>query len=203
MGDALPTINPPLEFRPPPPTRPIQIRPPNGPVPTQARRGYDRPPHPHHNDHNHEPNPTSTSKALIIRDPSSHLSSGFEQGQPSFRPSLNHHNQTTSPSTTFHIGPIPPIFTIEQIHMAIRSLNPKIALFDIRLGTIEIEIPFTLTWQQIGDCESFPSYLASYLLLLLIYSFSFSLFIGRFETCVKEIADKIGCRRGIKIGMFS
>jgi hypothetical protein len=169
MGDALPTIDPPLEFRPPPPTRPIQIRPDHTPtppgsvnIPTRVGRGYDRPPHPHHNDN--PLNSTSTSKALTIRDPSSHFDSGFQQGQPSFRPSPSHHNQSPSPSTTFHIGPVPPIFTIEQIHMAIRSLNPKIALFDIRLGIIEIEIPFTLTWQQIGDCKSslHPSYLTSY-----------------------------------------
>jgi len=165
MGDSLPTIDAPPDFRPPSPTRPIRIQPPPpGPVPSQVRTSYDRPPH-------------QGSSALVIRNPSSQVvvphrqeqgrgqnqyqsaAHGQGQSQNQFRPSPNHHHQSNSPSTIFHIGPIPPIFTIDQIHSAMKSFNPKIALFDIKLGTIEIEIPYTLTWQQIGDCESsFPPF---------------------------------------------
>lgn len=161
MGDSLPTIDAPPDFRPPPPTRPSRIQPPPppGPVPSQVRTSYDRPPH-------------QVSSALVIRNPSSQVvvphrqeqdrsqnqyrsgAQGQNQSQNQFQPNPNHHQKSNSPSTIFHIGPIPPIFTIDQIHIAIKSFNPRIALFDIKLGTIEIEIPYTLTWQQIGDCKS-------------------------------------------------
>jgi hypothetical protein len=36
-----------------------------------------------------------------------------------------------------------------------KTLNPKVALIDLRSGIVEIEIPFTLTWAQIGDCKLF------------------------------------------------
>jgi hypothetical protein len=38
-----------------------------------------------------------------------------------------------------------------------RALNPKVAMLDLKLGVMEIEIPYTLTWHQIGDCKSFSS----------------------------------------------
>jgi hypothetical protein len=33
-----------------------------------------------------------------------------------------------------------------------RTLNPKVAMLDLKMGVMEVEIPFTLTWAQIGDC---------------------------------------------------
>jgi len=56
-------------------------------------------------------------------------------------------------STTLYIGPIPPMFTINQIHAALRGFTPRVALFDFRLGVMELELPFKLTWQQISDCK--------------------------------------------------
>lgn len=140
MADSLPILDPP-EFRLPPPKQRVRIEAPPGPVPSQVavrmepkanRSRHDTPPH------LHRPQNQSNSGAMTIR-PS-----------PS-RPPISRFQEI--PSTTFHVGPLPPTFTIEQIHHAMKALNPRVALIDLRSGIMEIEIPFTLTWSQISDCE--------------------------------------------------
>lgn len=58
------------------------------------------------------------------------------------------------PSTTFYVGPIPPAFTLHDLHQAVRGLSPRVAMFDLRTGIVQIEIPFDLNWQQVNDCKS-------------------------------------------------
>jgi hypothetical protein len=133
-------VIPPDDFKPAPPTKPIRIAPPpHSPVP-QPQRSY--------------------SRALIVQQPTSNVRNDLG---PTPYPHQNSYamlgdrlyDSPESNSTTFHVGPIPPNFTIDQMHTALRGFNPRLALFDIRLGIIEVEIPFTLNWLQIRDCE-FP-----------------------------------------------
>ena len=150
MADALPTIPDRQGIFQPPPQRPrVRIEAPPGPTPTQVR---SEPPRSNHNPNwvRHDPPPHltpnrgSSSNAIIVRpDPSLHQ-------YPHNRPPPRFQE---IPSTTFHIGPIPPDFTIDQLHLAMRALNPKVAMLDLKMGVMEVEIPYTLTWHQIGDCK--------------------------------------------------
>jgi hypothetical protein len=159
MADSLPTIpdRPDPNFQPPPLRPRVRIEAPPGPIPTQV---HSEPPR---SNHNHNPNWVrydtpphqgrgSRSNAIIIHPPppgeQNHYNPQLTRGPPPPR-------FQEIPSTTFHIGPVPPNFTIEQIHSAMKTLNPKVALIDLRSGIVEIEIPFTLTWAQIGDCKLF------------------------------------------------
>lgn len=159
MGEALPTLTVNDRqgiFQPPPTRQRVRIEAPPGPTPTQV---HSDPPRSNHN-HNpnwvrYDPSPHlnqnqgSYSNAIIVRpDPSLPRQYPHQRHPPSFE---------EIPSTTFHIGPIPPHFTIDQLRQAMRTLNPKVAMLDLRMGVLEIEIPFTLTWSQIGDCNSFSS----------------------------------------------
>jgi hypothetical protein len=152
MTDSLPTIpdRPVPNFQPPPPRQRIKIEAPPGPIPTQVRSG---PPPNHPNWVRHDPPPHlnqnrgSNSNAVIVR-PASAVP--HTHHYPDHRPPPRFQE---IPSTTFHIGPIPPHFTIDQLHVAMRTLNPKVALLDLKMGVMEVEIPYTLTWHQIGDCK--------------------------------------------------
>ena len=152
MADSLPTIHdrPVPNFQPPPPRPRVRLEAPPGPTPTQIRSEppsinpnwvrYDPPPH-------FNQNRGSNSNAIVVRpDPSLPHQYPHNRPPPRFQEIA---------STTFHIGPIPPNFTIDQLHQAMRALNPKVAMLDLKMGVMEVEIPFTLTWAQIGDCKSF------------------------------------------------
>jgi hypothetical protein len=136
---------PPDDFKPPPPTKPIRIAPPpHSPVP-QPQRSY--------------------SRALVVRSPTSNVRNDLgltpypHQNSYAMLGDRIYDSPECSNSTTFHVGPIPPSFTIDQMHTALRGFNPRLALFDIRLGIIEVEIPFTLNWTQIRDCKFCDLYL--------------------------------------------
>ena len=160
MADSLPTIpdRPVPNFQPPQPRPRVRIEAPPGPIPTQIRSEDPRSDHQNYNPNwvRYDTPPHqgrgSKSNAIIIQPSTSgeqnHYIPQIYRGPPPPR-------FQEIPSTTFHIGPIPPNFTIDQIHSAMKTLNPKFALIDLRSGIVEIEIPFTLTWAQIGDCKSF------------------------------------------------
>lgn len=156
MSEALPTLDnhdrPFPNFQPPPNRPRNRIDAPPGPTPTQISSEpprnhnphwirYDPPPHLQNQ------NRGSNSNAIIVRsDPT------LPYQYPTQRPSSR---IKEVPSTIFYVGPIPPNFTIDQIHQAMRTLNPKVAMLDLKMGVMEVEIPYTLTWHQIGDCELF------------------------------------------------
>lgn len=156
MAEALPTLPDQNVFRPPPNRPRVRIEAPPGPIPTQVRSDppksnnnlnpnwirYDLPPHQGRG---------SSSNAIIVHPPPP--SPLYQTSFPLPRCPPPPRFQEI-PSTTFHIGPIPPNFTIHDLHLAMKTLNPKIAMLDLKLGVLEIEIPFTLTWTQIGDCKS-------------------------------------------------
>jgi hypothetical protein len=167
MADALPVYSdrPGVDFQPPPPRSRIQIEaPPPGPTPTQIRsvpptvghmqtnkpNWIRRDPPPHFDQRGPSSNSNSNAIAIAVRP-----RSGQDQYQYPLGPPPPRFQEI--PSTTFHVGPIPPTFTIHQIHQAINTFNPKVAMLDLRSGVMEIEIPFTLTWAQIGDCKFFSS----------------------------------------------
>jgi hypothetical protein len=156
MADSLPTIpdRPIPNFQPPPPRPRVRIEAPPGPILTQVHSEpprtnnhprwirYDTPPHQGRG---------SKSNAIIIHPPPTG-EQNYYTPQLSHGPPLPRFQEI--PSTTFHIGPIPPNFTIDQLHQAMRTLNPKVAMLDLKMGVMQVEIPFTLTWAQIGDCKS-------------------------------------------------
>ena len=165
MADALPALDGPGIAHQPQARSRIRMEAPPGPIPTQVRsyppkHGYD-----HEKENENENNQRvkwnsrdppphldhrgTHSNAIIVRPPGVTL--GDHRTQYSVPPPRV--QEMHVPSTTFHIGPIPPTFTIEQIHSAMRALNPRIAMIDLRSGIIEIEIPFTLSWSQISDCK--------------------------------------------------
>jgi len=163
MGEALPTLTVNDRqgiFQPPSPRQRVRIEAPPGPTPTQVSSNPPR------SNHNHNPN-------WVRYDPPPHFNQTRAPNSNAIivRPDLSlphqhSHQRTPSrfqeiPSTTFHIGPIPPHFTIDQLHQAMRTLNPKVAMLDLRVGVMEVEIPFTLTWSQIGDCKFFSSSIVS------------------------------------------
>jgi len=167
MADALPTLDVSATAHRPQARSRIRIEAPPGLIPTQIRsyppkHGYD------HEDENENENENDQRVKWNSRDPPPHLDHrGTRANAIIVRPpgvTLGDHRtqysvppprvqETHLSSTTFHIGPIPPTFTIEQIHSAMRALNPRIAMIDLRSGLIEIEIPFTLSWAQISDCK--------------------------------------------------
>lgn len=61
---------------------------------------------------------------------------------------------THVPSTTFYIGPIPPMYPLHEILRAVHSLSPRLAMLDMRSGVVQVVIPFDMNWQQVGECES-------------------------------------------------
>jgi len=144
-------------FQPPPPRQRIRIEAPPGPIPTQVRSETPRSDHQNYNPNwvRYDTPPHlgrgSKSNAIIIHPPPigehNHYTRQISRGPPLPR-------FQEIPSTIFHIGPIPPNFTIDQLHQAMRTLNPKVAMLDLKTGVMEVEIPFTLTWAQIGDCKS-------------------------------------------------
>lgn len=132
---------PPKGFGPAPPTRPIKvINPPNTKsiVPTYTSIN---------------PYNQGLGTLMIPHNPRAHTASCPLATRPDTQ--AYNYGQHSRPSTTFYIGPIPPVFKLYELLQAVWSLSPRNAMFDLKSGVIQVEIPFDMNWQQVGECECF------------------------------------------------